>query len=112
MKMPRPLLTSGDLRANHSTPMQVSRALKHRNNRTLVCVQAVFTRTSITTRTMPNPCRVLPILILLSIPSHSALAADPAPHHAVCLSKAEQRAAVAANRAISLGQAIKLLREQ
>ena len=47
------------------------------------------------------------LLVALSIP---ALAAD-APHHDSCLTKAEQRAAVAANRAISLAQAIKSLRE-
>ena len=38
------------------------------------------------------------------------MAAD-APHHGSCLTKAEQRAAVDANRAISLAQAIKSLRQ-
>ncbi|HZP70621.1 MAG TPA: PepSY domain-containing protein [Pseudolabrys sp.] len=53
----------------------------------------------------------LAILVLLaSLPTLSARAAD-APHRSACLTKAEQRAAVAANRAISLAQAIKLLRE-
>ncbi len=39
-----------------------------------------------------------------------AIAAD-AQHHGACLTKAEQRAAVDANRAISLAQAIKSLRQ-
>ena len=42
--------------------------------------------------------------------SAPALAADPPPERA-CLSKAEQRAAVAASRAIPLAQAIKSLHE-
>ena len=49
----------------------------------------------------------VPLLVALGIP---ALAAD-APHRGSCLTKAEQRTAVAANRAISLAQAIKSLRE-
>ena len=49
----------------------------------------------------------VPLLVVLGVPT---LAAD-APHRGSCLTKAEQRAAVAANHAISLAQAIKSLRE-
>jgi hypothetical protein len=55
---------------------------------------------------MPVP-RLLPAILLLGL-AVPALAAD-SPHHA-CLSKAEQRAAVAERRAISLGHAIRVLR--
>jgi hypothetical protein len=44
---------------------------------------------------------------VLAMPAHAA----DAPQRHSCLTKAEQRAAVAANRAIPLAQAIKLLRE-
>ena len=44
---------------------------------------------------------------LLAIPAQAA----DAPYHDSCLTKAEQRAAVTANKAISLAQAIKVLRE-
>jgi uncharacterized membrane protein YkoI len=47
----------------------------------------------------------LTIFLLLGLAAGSAQAADP-PHHA-CLSKAEQRAAVASHRAVSLAQAVK-----
>ena len=51
------------------------------------------------------------ILVLLAgLFAAPARAAD-APSHDSCLTKAEQRAAVAANKAISLAQAIKYLRE-
>jgi len=51
------------------------------------------------------------MLILSSILLVASAQAADAPQQGSCLSKAEQRAAVAANRAISLAQAIKLLRE-
>ena len=50
------------------------------------------------------------LVALLVAQSAPTLAAD-APHHIPCLTKAEQRAAVAANHAIPLVQAIKSLRE-
>jgi len=49
----------------------------------------------------------VPLLVAIGMP---ALAADT-PYRGSCLTKAEQRAAVAANHAISLAQAIKSLRE-
>jgi hypothetical protein len=51
------------------------------------------------------------ILVLSSTVMAAAAHAADTPHRDSCLSKAEQRAAVAANRAISLAQAIKVLRE-
>jgi uncharacterized membrane protein YkoI len=54
--------------------------------------------------------RLLPAILLLGAFGLPAMAAD-ASHRGACLTKAEQRAAVAAKRAISLGQAIKSLRE-
>jgi uncharacterized membrane protein YkoI len=51
--------------------------------------------------------RALSIILLTGLLAAPALAADP-PHKA-CLSKAEQRAAVAEHRAIPLAQAIKSL---
>jgi len=51
-------------------------------------------------------------LLLASANGSLTLAADTLSHRAACLTKAEQRAAVATKHAISLGQAIKLLREQ
>jgi hypothetical protein len=73
--------------------------------------------------------RIAAALLSLLIAASAAVAADqtasgpqpashPAPrppshvprHHGTCLSKAEQRAEVAAHRAISLGQAIHTLR--
>jgi len=47
------------------------------------------------------------LLLALGLP---ALAAEVPAHRGTCLSKAEQRAAVAAHRAIPLGRAIKSLR--
>jgi uncharacterized membrane protein YkoI len=49
----------------------------------------------------------IPLLVALGMP---VLAAD-APRRGSCLSEAEQRAAVAANHAIPLAQAVKSLRE-
>src|SRR5215831_2486130 len=55
--------------------------------------------------------RLLSACLLLGAMGLPAIAAD-APHHdSSCLTKAEQRAAVDANRAISLAQAIKSLRQ-
>ena len=54
--------------------------------------------------------RPLAAILLLGAFGFPAIAADVSPHGA-CLTKAEQRAAVDANRAISLVQAIKLLRQ-
>ncbi|HEY7229440.1 MAG TPA: PepSY domain-containing protein [Pseudolabrys sp.] len=58
----------------------------------------------------------MPVFRLISFCLLAALLVAPvqaadAPHRNSCLTKAEQRAAVAANKAISLAQAIKLLRE-
>jgi uncharacterized membrane protein YkoI len=54
--------------------------------------------------------RLLSTGLLLGAIGLPAVAAD-APNHDACLTKAEQRAAVDANRAISLAQAIKSLRQ-
>ena len=54
--------------------------------------------------------RLLPAVLLLGALGLPAIAAD-VPRHGACLTKAEQRAAVDANRAISLAQAIKSLRQ-
>jgi uncharacterized membrane protein YkoI len=58
--------------------------------------------------------RLFLLLALLQLGANgsAAFAADTLSHRAACLTKAEQRSEVAAKRAISLGQAIKLLREQ
>jgi uncharacterized membrane protein YkoI len=58
---------------------------------------------------MPVP-RPLSAGLLLAAMGLPAFAADTA-HHESCLTRAEQRAAVDANRAISLAQAIKSLRQ-
>jgi uncharacterized membrane protein YkoI len=58
---------------------------------------------------MPAP-RLVAIALLFVALAMPAMAAD-APYRGSCLSKAEQRAEVAANHAISLAQAIKSLRE-
>jgi uncharacterized membrane protein YkoI len=50
--------------------------------------------------------RHLPFVLLLGLFAAPAFAADPPPERS-CLNKAEQRAAVASNRAIPLVQAIK-----
>jgi hypothetical protein len=53
------------------------------------------------------------VLLMLGPLAGPAAAADsPPPHRGTCLSKMEQRAAVASHRAISLGQALKNLRSQ
>lgn len=72
-------------------------------------VQVAFTGTPLTPPPMPASHFVaaVPLLVAIGIP---ASAAD-APYRGSCLTKAEQRAAVAANHAISLAQAIKSLRE-
>src|SRR5215475_8242057 len=54
--------------------------------------------------------RLFSAVLLLSVIGLPAVAAD-APHQESCLTRAEQRAAVDANRAISLAQAIKSLRQ-
>ena len=54
--------------------------------------------------------RLLPAVLLLGALGLPAIAAD-APYLGSCLTKAEQRAAVGTNRAISLAQAIKSLRQ-
>ena len=53
--------------------------------------------------------QLLPAVVLLSTLAVPALAADQLPHRGACLTKAEQRAAVAAHHAIPLAQAIKLV---
>ena len=54
------------------------------------------------------------ILVLAVLPAGAlgrpALAADVSPHRGTCLTKAEQRAAVASHRAVPLGEAIKTAR--
>lgn len=57
------------------------------------------------------PVSRLSILVLVAGLLASPAAAADAPYHDSCLTKAEQRAAVSANKAISLAQAIKFLRE-
>jgi len=54
--------------------------------------------------------RLLPAILLLGNMGLSAMAAE-ASRHGSCLTKAEQRAAVDDHKAISLGQAIKSLRQ-
>lgn len=54
--------------------------------------------------------RLLSAALLLGALAVPARAADAVPHRGTCLNKAEQRAAVAADRAIPLAQAIKSLR--
>src|SRR5215467_8853606 len=58
---------------------------------------------------MPVP-RLLPAVLLLGNMGLSAIAAE-ASRHESCLTRAEQRAAVDDHKAISLGQAIKSLRQ-
>ena len=58
---------------------------------------------------MPASRLIAAVLLLVALGS-PATAAD-APYAGSCLTKAEQRAAVAANHAISMAQAIKSLRE-
>lgn len=54
--------------------------------------------------------RLLLIPVLLGALASPAAAADAPAHRGTCLGKAEQRAAVAARRAVPLAQAIKTLR--
>lgn len=57
------------------------------------------------------PCfRLIATAVLLLVFGLPALAAEAPSHRSACLTKTEQRAAVAAHRAIPLGQAIKSLR--
>ncbi len=53
--------------------------------------------------------RLLTAIPLIGLLAVSAFAADTPAHRAACLNKAEQRAAVASHRAVSLGHAIKAL---
>jgi uncharacterized membrane protein YkoI len=55
--------------------------------------------------------RYLPVVLLLGLLTAPAIAADPPADHA-CLNKAEQRAALAAHKAIPLAQIMKSRREQ
>ncbi len=66
-------------------------------------------RRAVTTPPMPVSPILLAVLVLGAI-GQPAIAAE-ASRQESCLTKAEQRAAVDANRAISLGQAIKSLRQ-
>jgi hypothetical protein len=54
--------------------------------------------------------RLIPAALVLGLLAGPAAAADSPPHRGTCLSKTEQRAAVTANRAIPLAQALKNLR--
>jgi hypothetical protein len=72
-------------------------------------VQLAFTGTPLTPPPMPAFPLVAAILLLVAI-GMPALAAD-APYRGSCLTKTEQHAAVKANHAIPLAQAVKLLRE-
>jgi hypothetical protein len=67
-------------------------------------------RRAINTPPMPVSRLLFSAGLLLGAMGLPAVAAD-APRHDSCLTKAEQRAAVDANRAISLAQAIKSLRQ-
>ena len=58
---------------------------------------------------MPVSRRLLPSTILLGLLALPAFAADPSSH--VCLNKTEQRAALAAHRAIPLAQALNSVRD-
>jgi hypothetical protein len=90
--------------------MQHSTASKASGNRLLShSVQVAFTGTPLTPPPMPASPLVAIVLLLTAL-GMPAKAPD-APHRGSCLTKAEQRAAVAANHAISLAQAIKSLRE-
>lgn len=88
--------------------MPLSRALKASGIEKPVRSRGVHRRAA-NTCVMPAPRLAILVLSagLLAIP---AQAADTTQRNS-CLTKAEQRAAVAANRAISLAQAIKVLRE-
>jgi hypothetical protein len=75
-------------------------------------VQAAFTGARLYLRLMPAS-RLLIVVIVIAAVALGLAAASPPPalagaHHA-CLNKAEQRAAVASHRAISLSEAIRSL---
>jgi hypothetical protein len=71
-------------------------------------VQEAFTGARLKTHLMPVS-RLLSAVLLLGALAMPASAAEMPAHRRACLTKAEQRAAVAAHRAIPLGQAIKSL---
>ena len=74
--------------------------------------ELAFTQRSAARRyTRFMPIFRLAILAVLAGLSTAPVRAADAPYRNSCLTKAEQRAAVDANRAISLAQAIKVLRE-
>jgi uncharacterized membrane protein YkoI len=53
--------------------------------------------------------RFLPAALVLGLLAGPAAGADSPPHRGTCLSKTEQRAAVASHKAVSLAQALKNL---
>jgi uncharacterized membrane protein YkoI len=71
-------------------------------------VQAAFTGTPLTPPPMPVP-RLIAAALLLGATAFQAVGAEAT--HGSCLTRAEQRAAVDDHKAISLGQAIKSLRQ-
>src|SRR5215472_6007967 len=109
MRTPPPRSIPGDLRASPSTFTRHLRGFRPANRRPSRYVQEAFTGTPLTPLPMPVPRLLLSVLSLglLVVP----VSAADAPSRESCLTKAEQRAAVAANQAISLAQAIKFLRE-
>jgi uncharacterized membrane protein YkoI len=56
--------------------------------------------------------RIFTAALVVGLLAGPAIAADSPPHRGTCLSKMEQRAAVASHKAISLAQAMKNLRSQ
>jgi hypothetical protein len=82
-------------------------------------VQPPFTGAFVHTHPMAALSTFLTALVLALLPAAPADAADASPypaahvvvHAGTCLTKSEQRAAVASHHAIPLGQAIKILRE-
>jgi hypothetical protein len=56
--------------------------------------------------------RAFVILCCFGVFAAPAMAADSSPYRGACLTKSEQRAAVAAHRAVPLGHAMKTLREK
>jgi hypothetical protein len=77
----------------------------------IATVQAAFTGRRLKTLFMLVPRLLATVLVIgaLGAPAVAAVAADAPPHRGTCLTKAEQRAAVAAHRAVPLAQAIKTL---
>jgi uncharacterized membrane protein YkoI len=53
--------------------------------------------------------RLIPVALVFGLLAGPATAADSPPHRGTCLSKTEQRAAVASHKAVSLAQALKNL---